>query len=93
MQNNTENETSTQSIINVSNTVLAASLNKTNQLHSVMNSLSLKYILKNIIEWIIVSGIASQKLRINLYASLLNYLHIIKRTEYKENIEVSSNDL
>lgn len=42
------------------------------------NTLSLKYILKNIIEWIIVSGVTSQKLRINLYASLLNFLHLVK---------------
>ncbi|KAL5274824.1 NUP205 family protein [Megaselia abdita] len=42
------------------------------------NTLSLKYILKNITEWIIVSGVTSQKLRINLYASLLNFLHLIK---------------
>lgn len=42
------------------------------------NTLSLKYILKNITEWIIVSGVTSQKLRINLYASLLNFLHLVK---------------
>lgn len=42
------------------------------------NTLSLKYILKKITEWIIVSGITSQKLRMNLYASLLNFLHLIE---------------
>lgn len=42
------------------------------------NSLSLKYILKNIVDWIIISGEASQKLKINLYASLLNFMHIVK---------------
>ncbi|XP_055844433.1 nuclear pore complex protein Nup205 [Episyrphus balteatus] len=42
------------------------------------NTLSLKFILRNIVEWIIVSGVASQKLRINLYASLLNFMHIVK---------------
>lgn len=43
-----------------------------------INSLSLKYILKNIVDWIIISGEASQKLKINLYASLLNFMHIVK---------------
>lgn len=42
------------------------------------NTLSLKYILKNIVDWIIISGEASQKLKINLYASLLNFMHIVK---------------
>lgn len=51
------------------------------------NSLSLKYILKNIVEWIIVSGVASQKLRINLYAALLNYMHIIKGSDKKREME------
>lgn len=44
------------------------------------NSLSLKYILKDIVEWILISGAASQKLKINLYTALLNLLHIIKGT-------------
>lgn len=48
------------------------------------NTLSLKFILRNIIEWIIVSGLASQRLRINLYASLLNFMHIVKGTALKE---------
>lgn len=55
------------------------------------NTLSLKYILKNITEWIIVSGVTSQKLRINLYASLLNFLHLVKGNskdvEIKENTD------
>lgn len=48
------------------------------------NSLNLKYILKNIIDWIIISGVASQKLKINLYASLLNFMHIVKGIDVKE---------
>lgn len=44
-----------------------------------VNSLSLKFILRNIIEWIIMSGVGSQKLRINLYASFLNVMHIVKQ--------------
>lgn len=42
------------------------------------NSLNLKYILKHIVEWIIISSVSSQKLKINLYASLLNFMHIVK---------------
>ncbi|CRK98110.1 CLUMA_CG011478, isoform A [Clunio marinus] len=42
------------------------------------NTLHLKYIFRNIIEWIIVSGAGSQKLRMNLYAALLNFIYIIK---------------
>lgn len=47
------------------------------------NSLNLKYILKNIVEWIIISSVSSQKLKINLYASLLNFMHIIKGMKKK----------
>lgn len=46
-----------------------------------VNSLNFKYILKNIVDWIIVSGEASQKLKINLYAALLNFVHIVKRLD------------
>jgi Nuclear pore complex scaffold, nucleoporins 186/192/205 len=42
------------------------------------NTLILKYILKTIVDWIILSGVASQKLKINLYAALLNFMHILK---------------
>lgn len=42
------------------------------------NSLNLKYIFRNIIEWIIISGVGSQKLRMNLYAALLNFIYIVK---------------
>lgn len=47
------------------------------------NELSLKYILKHIIEWIILTGSTFKKLRVYLYASLLNYMHIIKRDDSK----------
>lgn len=50
------------------------------------NSLSLKYILKNIVDWIIISGEASQKLKINLYASLLNFMHIVKGFNGKDQV-------
>jgi nuclear pore complex protein Nup205 len=39
---------------------------------------NMKYIFKNIIEWIIVSGVGSQKLRMNLYSALLNFMYIVK---------------
>lgn len=55
------------------------------------NTLSLKYILKSIVDWIIVSGAASQKLRINLYAALLNFMHIVKGNSI-ENENVIGND-
>jgi nuclear pore complex protein Nup205 len=43
------------------------------------NSSRIKYIFRNIIEWIIISGTSgSQKLRMNLYAALLNFIYIIK---------------
>uniref|UniRef100_A0A1B0A9W8 Nuclear pore complex protein Nup205 n=1 Tax=Glossina pallidipes TaxID=7398 RepID=A0A1B0A9W8_GLOPL len=46
--------------------------------HVKSNALNLKYILKHILEWIMVSGVSSQKLRINLYAALLKCLTVIK---------------
>lgn len=53
------------------------------------NTLSLRYILQNILEWILISGVGSQKLRINLYAALLNYMHIVKgnRDKSEQNLE------
>ena len=50
------------------------------------NSLHLKYIFRNIIEWIIVSGVGSQKLRMNLYAALLNFIYIVKGDSNKEKL-------
>lgn len=41
------------------------------------NTSSLKYILHGILEWILVSSVSSQKLRVNLYGSLLQFLHMI----------------
>lgn len=51
-----------------------------------INTLSLKYILKNIVDWIIISGEASQKLKMNLYASLLNFMHIVKGHNTKDSL-------
>lgn len=50
------------------------------------NSLHLKYIFRNIIEWIITSGVGSQKLRMNLYAALLNFIYIVKGDSNKEKM-------
>lgn len=55
-------------------------------------TLSLKYILKNIIHWIIVSGVGSQKLRMNLYAALLNFFYIVKGTSSKTKLELEMRD-
>lgn len=52
------------------------------------NLLSLKYILKNIVEWILISGVASQKLKVNLYAALLNFMQIIKVKQKKGDRDV-----
>ncbi|KAG6463418.1 hypothetical protein O3G_MSEX013862 [Manduca sexta] len=41
------------------------------------NSLTLKFILKKILSWILVSGGSTQKMRVNLYGALLNYLNIV----------------
>ncbi|XP_052758828.1 nuclear pore complex protein Nup205 isoform X2 [Galleria mellonella] len=40
-------------------------------------SLTLKFILHKILSWILVSGSSTQKMRVNLYGALLNYLNIV----------------
>uniref|UniRef100_A0A1B0FYB5 Uncharacterized protein n=1 Tax=Phlebotomus papatasi TaxID=29031 RepID=A0A1B0FYB5_PHLPP len=62
------------------NVLPSSSLSRQSNVHFSLktNTLNFKFILEAIVEWIIVSGVASQKLRINLYASLLNFMHIIK---------------
>lgn len=69
---NNANETSTLFFGNQTDQSTIISPTKSNSSH-------LKYIFKNIVEWIIVSGSSgSQKLRMNLYAALLNFIYIIK---------------
>ncbi|SPP78524.1 blast:Nuclear pore complex protein Nup205 [Drosophila guanche] len=51
------------------------------------NSSNLRFILKRIVEWIMMSGVRSQKLRINLYAALLNCLRIVKRLRTDEEVD------
>lgn len=57
------------------------------------NSLSLKYILKNIVDWILMSGAASQKLKSNLYTAMLNFMHIIKGTRNKNRVDLGNSEL
>ncbi|XP_052747538.1 nuclear pore complex protein Nup205 [Bicyclus anynana] len=40
-------------------------------------SLTLKFILHKILSWILVSGVSTQKIRVNLYGALLNFLNIV----------------
>lgn len=51
------------------------------------NCLGLKFILRNVVDWIIASGAAgSQKLRINLYTSLLNVMHILAQGDQRREL-------
>ena len=49
------------------------------------NILNLKSILKRLLEWIVVSDVKSQKLRINLYAAILSCLRMLNG-HFLENI-------
>ncbi|CAH2100438.1 unnamed protein product [Euphydryas editha] len=40
-------------------------------------SLTLKFILHKILSWILVSGVSTQKMRVNLYGAFLNFLNIV----------------
>ncbi|XP_026837913.1 nuclear pore complex protein Nup205 [Drosophila erecta] len=51
------------------------------------NSSNLRFILKNLVEWIMISEVKSQKLRINLYSALLNCLRIANRLRTDEQLE------
>ncbi|XP_016950249.1 nuclear pore complex protein Nup205 [Drosophila biarmipes] len=51
------------------------------------NSSNLRFILKSLVEWIMISEGKSQKLRINLYSALLNCLRIAKRLRSDEQLE------
>uniref|UniRef100_A0AAG5DJ40 Nuclear pore complex protein Nup205 n=1 Tax=Anopheles atroparvus TaxID=41427 RepID=A0AAG5DJ40_ANOAO len=42
------------------------------------NALSLKFILKHILDWLLISSDGSPQLKMNLYVALLNYMYIIK---------------
>ncbi|XP_061392742.1 nuclear pore complex protein Nup205-like [Musca vetustissima] len=57
------------------------------------NALNIKFILKYLLEWIIVSGVVSQKLRINLYASLLNCLSIVQGQSAKKGVAYTNDSM
>lgn len=61
-----------------------AAINGADPTASVSN---LRFILKRLVEWIMVSEVKSQKLRINLYSALLNCLRIAKRLHTDEQKE------
>lgn len=62
------------------------------------NPSSLKFILHSILQWVIISGVSSQRLRVNLYGALLSYLHMIsvgvddKKIQNQSNFYVSRLD-
>lgn len=56
------------------------------------NSLTLKFILNKILSWILVSGGASQNMRVNLYGALLNYLNIVNLKPSPAEPEQELND-
>lgn len=56
------------------------------------NTLSIKYILEHILQWMTVSGIDLQKLRINLYGAFLNVIHLIKSQHANSKIDVETHD-
>ena len=56
-------------------------------------SLTLKFILHKILSWILVSGSSTQKVRVNLYGALLNFLNIVnlKSSPAEPDEEANSN--
>lgn len=65
-------------------------VNTTNTLNIRSNSLNLKSILKNIIEWITQSAVSSQMLRINLYTSFLICSNIVLGQDQIEQQKVNA---
>uniref|UniRef100_T1HVP0 Uncharacterized protein n=1 Tax=Rhodnius prolixus TaxID=13249 RepID=T1HVP0_RHOPR len=51
------------------------------------NQYKLTNIMTNLLKWILASGIATEKLRANLFASLLNFLHLEREKKEKIGIE------
>ncbi|KAH8273367.1 hypothetical protein KR018_011887 [Drosophila ironensis] len=48
---------------------------------------NMRFILKRLVDWVMVSEVKSQKLRINLYGAMLNCLRIVKRLRSVEEKE------
>ncbi|XP_068141155.1 nuclear pore complex protein Nup205 [Drosophila tropicalis] len=55
------------------------------------SSNNIRFILKKLVEWIMVSEVKSQKLRINLYSALLNCLRIVKRLRSDDHLGYHEN--
>lgn len=55
------------------------------------NSAKLNVILSGILQWMLGSGVASQKLRANLYSSLLSFMHIVCLPEKSRSEEFGLN--
>lgn len=55
------------------------------------NSAKLNVILSGILQWMLGSGVASQKLRANLYSSLLSFMHIVCLPEKTRSEEFGLN--
>lgn len=51
------------------------------------SSSNLRFIIKRLIDWIMTCEVKSQKLSINLYATLLNCLRIVKRVRSEAQVE------
>ncbi|CAH2257656.1 jg13054 [Pararge aegeria aegeria] len=54
-------------------------------------SLTLKFILHKILSWILVSGVSTQKIRVNLYGALLNFLNIVNLKQSPADPEEDGN--
>ncbi|XP_075229968.1 nuclear pore complex protein Nup205 isoform X2 [Lycorma delicatula] len=61
--------------------VASGGIESINRLNALVHSREnvLKNIMSSIIKWILSSGVSSQKIRANLYASLLNFLHLTRQ--------------
>lgn len=56
-----------------------------------INASSLKEILNCLVEWIMISDVSDQKLRINLYGALVTFLHLITIDENDRTLNIDSN--
>ncbi|XP_045761560.1 nuclear pore complex protein Nup205 [Maniola jurtina] len=54
-------------------------------------SLTLKFILHKILSWILVSGVSTPKIRVNLYGALLNFLNIVNLKQSPADPEEEGN--
>ncbi|RZF40837.1 hypothetical protein LSTR_LSTR003347 [Laodelphax striatellus] len=61
--------------------VVSGGTESVNRLNALIHSREniLKNIMSSVMKWILSCGLASQKIRVNLYASLLNFLHLTRQ--------------